>query len=79
MRKLLCKNTNLHNLNFISKLEMYMEVKLNWTYIIEKKYFEIFLKPQNYFLKRNYNILYMKNSFVVKIIFEKLFEIHKVG
>ena len=41
---LLCNNTILHNFNFISKFEMYMEVKLNWTHIIQNKYFEILLK-----------------------------------
>ena len=54
---------------------MYMKVKLNRTYIIEKKYFEILLRTtKNIFLK-NYNILYMQNNFVVKILFEKLLEI----
>ena len=44
LRTLLCNNTILPNFNFISKFEMYMEVKLNRTYIIEKKYFEILLR-----------------------------------
>ena len=65
--------------SFISKFEMYMEVKLNWTYIIEKKYFEILLKITKNIFFLNYNILYMQNNFVVKLLFEKLLEIHKVG
>ena len=44
-----------------------MKVKLNLTYIIEKKYCKILLKtPKNIFLERNNNILYMQNNFVVK-------------
>ena len=59
---------------------MYMEVKLNRTYVIEKKYFEIFLKTTKTFKKkRNNKILYKKNNFTVKCFFEKLLEIHKVG
>ena len=65
--------------NFISKFEMYMEVKLNWTYIIEKKYFEILLKITKNIFFLNYNILYRQNNFVVKLLYEKLLEIHKVG
>ena len=57
-----------------------MEVKLNWTNKLEKKYFGILLKTTKIFFKKiNYNILYMQNNFVVKMLFEILLEIHKVG
>ena len=80
LRVLLCNNTFLHNFIFY-KFEMYMELKLNWTYIVEDKNCEILLKTtkKHFFLKRSYNILYMQNSFIVKILFEFFFEIHKVG
>ena len=57
---------------------MYMEVKLKWTYIIEKKYFEILLTTTKEKIKRNYNILYMQNNFVVKSYLKKLLEITSV-
>ena len=56
-----------------------MGVILNQAYIIENKYFEILLKiTKPIFTKGNYNILYMQNNFVVKNLYEKLLEIHKV-
>lgn len=57
---------------------MYMKVKLNWTYITEKKYFEILLTTTKKKIKRNYNKLYMQNNFVVKSYLKTLLEITSV-
>ena len=65
LRTLLCKNTILHNLNFISKFERSMEVKLNRTYIIEKKYFEILLKQQKNIFKKE-SIIYSTCKIILK-------------